>query len=589
MKSNILPILTIFAIPLLYFYNESIALLLTSIATSGYVVFTFWEQKKERLLPTKLFTLIVLLVSAWLFTVGRSVLVSCSFYNSYPVFFKICTLLLITYSVCYQITAIPGSYLSFYRIAALTGFLQGLMAICEYIEAPPIPKTWLDPESKELFRTRCCGIMTDPNIFAAFMSVLFIFTVALIIHSDSKKEKIWAGISLLLCGTGIIMTLSRGGWVALIAALIFYCISIFISKKKPDKSSIKILLISSILLLIIFFTGPFKYRLFSITKPSDMTFFQRTLINRGIFAAIKKFPIYGHGLHTFALVYPVYRIVGGDYPLYTHNEYLQSMIETGFLSSIILAVITLFLIKISFIAAKQKNYTTLAFSSAFISLLIQNLSGFSARIFPTSVLIAIAVGGILSSQLKKAKVSQNISSRSPINYINYGILILVIAVIPSNIKVFDIQNQLNKANIVLNAGNTSEAIKIFENVLLKEPNQPIAANSLGMLYLLHKQNDKAADIWKNAMNSNKYEANFPINLARLYSHSNPEQTDFYYKKAIELDPASELFRLEYADFLIKQNKKNEAKEIIKKGLSYSPGFHNVYTGFKEMEELLPKL
>ena len=589
MKNRFLPIFIIFAVPLLYFYNETVSLLLTSVAATAYAVIELLEQRKEKLFSTKLFSLVTLIITVWLLIVGRSVWVSCSFYGSFPVFIKLCILILLSYSVCHQLSSAPKNYFTYYRIAAFTGFFQGIMAICEYIEAPPIPKTWLDPDSKELFRTRCCGIMTDPNIFAAFLSVLFIMTVALIIYSDDKKEKLAASVSLILCGTGIMMTLSRGGWIALIAALIAYSFLLFISKKKPDKASIKILGISALLLLIIFFAGPFKHRLFSITKPSDMTFFQRTLINKGIFASISKLPICGHGLHTFAIVYPLYRIVGGDYPLYTHNEYLQSMIETGFFSSILLLIITFYLFKLSYIAAKQKSYNTIVFSSVFISLLIQNLSGFSSRIFPTSVLIAMSVGAILAFQLKKAANTNKHLSSNNLKYLNYGVIALIITIIPGCFNYFSIEYRFNKANNYLNSGNVAEAIKVYENLLTHHPNHPIAANSLGMLLQLKKQTDKAVNVWKNAIESNKYEAVFPINLARLYLQTDKEQSDYYYKKAIELDPASENYRLEYADFLIKQKKNNEAKDILIKGLTYSPGFHNVYTGFKEMEELLEKL
>ena len=589
MKNNILPIFTIFAVPLLYFYNETAALLLTAAVAIGYTIFSLLEQQKVKLLPNRLFILPVLIILAWLFTVGRSVWVSSSYYGSLPVFIKLCVLLLISYSVSYQLATIPGCYLTYYRIAAFTGLFQGLMAICEYIEAPPIPKTWLDPDSKELFRTRCCGIMTDPNIFAAFLSVLFIMTVALIINTKNNKEKIGAAISLVLCGIGIMMTLSRGGWIALIAALIAYFIGLFISKIKPDKLSIKTLGICSSILLIVFFAGPFKYRFISITKPSDMTFFQRTLINKGIMGSITKLPILGHGLHTFALVYPLYRIVGGDYPLYAHNEYLQSMIETGFLSSILLLLITFYLFRLSYLAAKQKKANTIVFASVFISLLIQNLSGFSSRIFPTSVLIALSVGAILASQLKTAKTSQKQSSTKTIKYFNYAIGILLIIIIPGCYNIYYIQNQFNIANNALKAGNVQNAINIYEHILAKQPNQPLAANALGMLLQLSKQTDSAALIWKNAINDNKFEATFPINLARLYSNTNIEQSSYYYQKSIELDPASENYRLEYAQFLIKNNKKELAKEVLEKGLTYSPGFHNVYTGFKEMEELLSKL
>ena len=589
MKSKLLAIFTIFAVPLLYHYDETAAVVITSIFSSLFVLFHLWEQRSFSLQPNKFLNTLILLIFVWLLTVGNSVILSCSSYGSWAAFIKVCTLLLLCYLTTCQLSKDSNSYIDFYRIATLTGFLQGITAICEYIEAPEIPKTWLDPASKELFRTRCCGILTDPNIFAAFLSSMFIFTIALIIRSENKKEQIFSSISLVLCGTGIIMTLSRGGWVALFAALVAFIISLFIAKNKPQKFPLKLLGISAITLLIIFFAGPFKYRLFSITKPSDMTFYQRTLINKGIFGSINKLPIAGHGIHTFNQVYPLYRIVGGDYPMYAHNEYLQSMIETGFLSIILLIAITICLFIIIYKSAKQNKFDNLVFSSVFISLLIQNLSGFSSRIFPTSVLIAISIGGILASQLVKQDLEENVKTNQKEKVIKYGLFALLLLVLPSSIQIYITQYNLNKANKLISAGKINEAVEVYQKLLNNQPNNPTAANSLGMIQLINKQPEKAVETWKKAFEHNKFEATFPVNIARLYSSNNVEQADYYYKKALELDPASENYRLEYAKFLIQQNKNKEAKEILEKGLTYSPGFHNVYTGFQEMEKLLSTL
>lgn len=588
MKSKLLALFVIFIVPLLYFYDEITATTLTTLIASGFAAYyAIEQQKKGQLLPTKLSFTTIFLIFAWFLLVGRSIWVSCSVYASWPVFIKLCSLILLTFSVSNELALNPKSYISFYRIAALTGLLQGIMALAEYIEAPPIPPTWLDPASKELFRTRCCGIMTDPNVYAAFLSVLFILTIALIIKTDKKAEKILAAISLLLCGTGIFMTLSRGGWVALVAALIAYGISLYISGKKLTAFTAKTLAISAILLLVVFFSGPFKYRLFSITKPSDMTFAQRTLINKGIFASLDKLPIAGHGLHTFTQVYPVYRAVGGDYPMYCHNEYLQSMIETGFLSSIILGLITIYLLRIAYITARKSNLEGIAFSSCFISLVIQNLSGFSARMLPTSVLIAISVGAMLASQYKKQ--ADNSVRNSFTSYKNYTIALFAVVVVLCSLDIFIIQNKFKQANQCLASNDINSAVRIYDEILQKQPDNSNAASTLGMIMLLAKQPEKAAEIWKKAAEYNRFEANFPISLARLYSTYNPEQADFYYKKTLELDPASENFRVEYAKFLLSRSKKAEAKAVLEKGLAYSPGFHNVYKGFLEIEQMLSKL
>lgn len=591
MKNSILPVFIFIVIPTIYhLLDESVTLTITAIFAIIASVFAIWKHFSNKIISTKLFNIVLFLLICWLFTICRSLPVSCSLYASFPTFIKVCILLLISFSVNQQFVLFEKSYNTFYRIATLSGLLFGLLTILEYIEAPPIPDTWLDPSSKELFRTRCCGIMTDPNIFAAFLSVLFIMTVALILSSKFKKEQIFSGVSLVICGTGIFMTLSRGGWIALFLSLTAFAISLFIGKQKLNSFNLKVLSISILLLSIIFFSGPFKYRLFSITKPTDMTFFQRTLINKGIFKSVNKIPIYGHGLHTFNQVYPLYRIVGGDYPLYAHNEFLQSLIETGWLSSILLLYITLLLLRIFYKSAKKKDFNTLVFSTVFISLLIQNLSGFSSRILPTSVLLAFSVGGILASQLNIIPKGQTSSNKdNAMKLLDYSIILLIMVTTPCIIFIYTTQNQLNMANKLSSNGKVTEATVIYEKLLNIQPDNSIAANNLGQIKLIQHKYEEAAHIWENAFKYNRYEATFPANLARLYSKTNVEISDLYYKKALELDPASENYRVEYAKFLIAQNRKLEAKQILLKGLTYSPGFHNVYKGFKQMENLISTL
>lgn len=589
MKNKLLALFVVFLIPLLYFYSEAVATTVTAFIASAFAIHYSIIQFKERLLPSKLLFITGFLIFVWLLTAGRSLMASCSIYASWAVFIKLTSLVLLAYAICYELATKPQGHIWYYRIAALTGLLQGIIAIIEYIEAPPIPKTWLDPALKDLFRTRCCGIMTDPNIFAAFLSVLFILTLALIFESEDKKEQLAAATSLIFCGTGIFMTLSRGGWIALFAALLCYFFSLFISKRKFRSFSIKILSITTVILVAIFLSGPFKYRLFSITQPSDMTFAQRSLINKGILKSISKLPITGHGLHTFSQVYPLYRIVGGDYPLNAHNEYLHSMIETGFFSSFVLAAITLCLLTLAYKAGKRGKLGIISFSAAFISLLVQNLSGFSSRIFPTAALIALTIGATLSNQFYKTKTAQKFSKFSINNFATSIIIVISIMVIYSSINLFIVQNKLDRANQLLATGNIQDSKNLLEEVLEKQPNNPTAANTLGMIYLVLKQPKKTVQLWKEALEENKYEANFSIGLARLYSSNNKELAEAHYQYAMQLDPASENFRLEYAKFLIEANKKPEARRILEIGLSYSPGFHNVYTGFKEIEELLASL
>lgn len=576
--------LVVLVFPFLYFFSELHATFILEIgAGAGAALFGLQLLRRQLSLSAQIRS-VMFMILTWLFLAARSVWVSVDPAVSWPVFIKAAALGLASLVIS-ALLASTGNYATFYRAAAWAGIIHGVIAIHEYIEAPAIPLTWLDPAARSLFRTRCAGIFTDPNIFAAFIAALFILSLGLLLNTGNRSERVLAGTALLAEGLAIFTTLSRGGWIGLAAGLFIAAILILRHRANLSPGFWRPLLFVGLILTAVFFIGPFKMRFLSIGNPQDMTFAQRTLINKGIFAALKRFPIAGHGLHSFNQVYPRYRIVGGDYPMNAHNEFIHSMIETGFLSAAILALAAIILIKSAWQSQTKHTHQAL-FTAVFVSLLIQNLSGFSSRIMPTSLLLAISIAGILAPHFSFKKTSAAKPLAATMGAVTLLIAAIILAAAPISLWQ---QTIISEADRLLRSGNLAAAIDLLEDFVRKNPRNANAYSLLANAKLATNQPKATFENLMKAAELNPNEALFFINLARLSRKRNAVEAEMFYQQALQLDPASEQFRLEFALFLKAAGRDSEALGQVLVGLTYSPGFHDVYKGFRELEKLKAEL
>ena len=210
--------LVVLVFPFLYFFSELHATFLLEIGAGAGAAWFGMQLLRRQLSLSIQARAATFLILSWLFLAARSVWVSVDPTVSWPVFIKASALGLASLVIS-ALLASTGNYAAFYRAAAWVGIIHGAIAIHEYIEAPAIPLTWLDPAARSLFRTRCAGIFTDPNIFAAFIAALFILSLGLLLSAGSRSERVLASTALLAEGLAVLTTLSRGGWIGLTAGL----------------------------------------------------------------------------------------------------------------------------------------------------------------------------------------------------------------------------------------------------------------------------------------------------------------------------------------------------------------------------------
>lgn len=525
------------------------------------------------------------LIMLWLAVLGLSTCFSVDISSSFYAYLRVISLVLIAGTVRYALDD-PTARGVFLGCALLALFGHGGMAISEYLEGGAIPPSWIDPGMRGMIRTRSAGLFGDPNLLGAYLAMLWPFALAGCFHPGVSSGWLPLGFAgLLVGGLGLLTTLSRGAYLALGMGMLML---VLLLRPRPSYSGRKLWTAAVLLVLVaVFLIGPFKSRFMSVANTADMTLSQRSLINRGILAALPHVPLTGFGLHTFNLMYPRFRVVGGDYPLNAHNEFLQSFIETGLAGTIFLAALCWLLLRRGWALFRHPRervgWVAAASMAGFTIFCVQNLTGFSARVFPLAVIGACTVGGVLNGMRWENRAAFNWFHvprwRRPFR-------VLIFLFLFFTIHHAYLQHLIQATGRAIHEGHLIEAeadLKILERLASRNP----------LVFFLYAQLEEsrgrllnAAFRFRTALMLNPLEAVYAERLAGVLERSGEIQAaGEAWEAAVSLDPASERFRLRFAEFLIRTGFPGKAEIQLQEALRYSPGHHEVYQGYRHIETL----
>lgn len=135
----------------------------------------------------------------------------------------------------------PDDYILILKVLIVVAVLLSLEAICEYLFDYSL---WRD------VGRRASATFHDPNIFARFLDIVIVALLILRLKKIYIIKPQFLDISLLICGTALMLTVSRQGWFILFATMFF--ISFFLEKKIRNKIMIGLIIISFISIPILF-------------------------------------------------------------------------------------------------------------------------------------------------------------------------------------------------------------------------------------------------------------------------------------------------------------------------------------------------
>ncbi|HNV69810.1 MAG TPA: O-antigen ligase family protein [Candidatus Ozemobacteraceae bacterium] len=524
----------------------------------------------------------------WLIGWGISVYASADPSVSAPVYWKLLGLVLVAGSMRYALCE-EGVQSAFLHAAALAVLVHGCAGVFEYFDPQPMPLSWIDPSQRGVIPFRSSGFFADPNVYGAYLAALLPLVLAGWFSTTLTPATAVLWPAAFLAGSaGLLVSYSRGAWLGALAGL-----AVVVILRKPGWSLTwrrKVLLAVSLVIVAVFLAGPFKYRFFSMARPNDMTIAQRALLTQGMWDMARHAPWQGFGLHTFSQIYPQFRRVGGDYPMYAHNEFLQTFLEGGFISLLGLVGMVLTLLSLLWRLSRRDaghvSWLASACGGTFVCVLVHNLSGFSARIFPVSLVLAIAVGGLLRAMRREDLAPPLMIPRGLGRIVGGTFLALYLLF---SFKTLHVQVLLQDASAALSAKEYLVAESSLQAILKIDRQVPQAHYLLALIQEGYGKWNVAEHHLDTAMKLNPSEAIYWKERSRLETKMGGARAEEYLKRAVALDPASEHFRLEYARQLASAGRLLEARDQLDAALRTSPGWHEVYVGYQSIEHLRRQL
>jgi len=196
-------------------------------------------------------------------------------------------------------------------LLSIDGIYQRIAGV-DFIRSRPL-------ETTNLGDLAVTGTFGHYNGFGSYLGVLIFITFGFLGQVRKLWQKTFLFLVFLLAVANIILTFSRGAWIALLIACLFL---IIFSKKKENR--IFFLLFLGIFTCVVFSIPMVRERLLTIVRSGADA--DRFRIWKAAFMMFKESPLLGKGLGSFMHYSNKYMNI---LPQYAHNCYLQILAETG--------------------------------------------------------------------------------------------------------------------------------------------------------------------------------------------------------------------------------------------------------------------
>lgn len=218
-------------------------------------------------------------------------------------------------------------------VAALYGCYQGVIGV-------PVVANQQDLALNAGMPGRVYSFFDNPNNFAELLVMLTPFTYALFLNAKTWRGKLAAIFSLGTCAVALGLTLSRSGWLGFALATVVF-IAFLNWRVIP-------LVIVLGLCAIPLLPQTIYNRLLTIGNMKDTSTSYRFAIYKASGVLMKDYWFRGVGLGSDILTktfrgYPP--MFDGNFPIHTHNNYLQVWAETGLCGLLSFAAMLLYQLK----------------------------------------------------------------------------------------------------------------------------------------------------------------------------------------------------------------------------------------------------
>ena len=328
----------------------------------------FWTKLKEKKSHTSL-TLLFLL-----FSLALSVVLSKNFWVFYYFIFKLLE------ALAFMTVLMLDNEKEKYQFALWAGAVaQGALAVVQFLIQHVWANKWLGMAGQDAFNLgpsviefadqrwlRAYGSFGSPNSLGIYLAVLFVLGLILYLRIGSLRIKILISVGQLFILSGLLVSFSRGAWLAAVAG-IFCLLVILIYKRYKRKLSFPpqagmttlkefgkqaIFALAVIIFWLAIFYPVFTARFNLNNRLEAKSISERQWQYSEVMTFVKSNPIFGvgPGAYTYTLYKKYPTLATWQYqPI--HNIYLLALVELGFAGVILL----FFLFKRLFVMIIKNN------------------------------------------------------------------------------------------------------------------------------------------------------------------------------------------------------------------------------------------
>lgn len=258
---------------------------------------------------------------------------SLRFVGFYLAAFLLCLLAVSTVKRYEQVETVVALVVAGLTVAALYGCYQGVTGV-------EVVANQQDMLVNAGMPGRVYAFFDNPNNFAELLVMLTPLTYALFLNARTWRGKVGALFALAVCGGALAFTYSRSGWLGFVLATVVF-VAFWNWKLIP---LLAILGVCAIPLL----PETIYNRILTIGNTKDSSTSYRFAIYEASGVLMKDYWLRGVGLgsdvlkQTFKGYPPMF---DGNYPIHTHNNYLQVWAETGIFGLVTFLAAILFQLK----------------------------------------------------------------------------------------------------------------------------------------------------------------------------------------------------------------------------------------------------
>jgi tetratricopeptide (TPR) repeat protein len=448
---------------------------------------------------------------------------------------------------------------------------------------------------------RVYSTMGNPDYMAAQFTVLIPVLIALILSPSGKLSRFFNSLLLICMLFLLIVSQARGAWIGFLGSIAFMIIMFILVFGKGFFSRYRVFFIcfaAFIILLVALFSFPNPVSRNPITERIKQGFRLtsdpasiRLFYWESALQMAKSNPLFGVGIGGFSLNTSYYQRkvldrwekaapdmaakVEPHVELYTHNDFLQTLSETGFVGFgiYLLAFGSLILMSIRSALRSADGFTKylyLGISAAAVAFLLNGLLNFPWRVSPTLILLWTVFAAFSILENKKT-ASYGFKVPAAAGYIALAIIAIAMSL---QARSFYSNMLIKQGQGLFAAGKFQEAKDTFDLALASNPRATDkielmlyagnSYNSLGDTKKAVEYYDRGLKMFPNFIESHYNVANV-YNLAKM-----PDQAMEEYNKVLALDPKFIGALNNLANIYFSQNQFEKARDMYLKAIEAKP-------------------